>query len=850
MSLRVWLPFNSDLGNIGLETDAVISTSGSIDTTYTVLGNGSKSSASITLKKNYLGYTGSMCFWVYVTPTDTKAAYFGNNNMSAVANNRKWSLFAWETRNDLHSWGCMKDDSTTYNGPWTLYGVVPDNKWTHVAVCHDINKQYVYINGVLKGTYAWDASGNITFDHTVPIPAYSGRYMNDFRIYDHCLSAKEVNEIAKGLLFHAKLDTIGGKPGNPNMLGYTPYPDALYISFGATTSHTSEMVDCGGGIYSRKFTIGADPTNSHYIGLSTKSFYPKELKANSKYTFSFWLKTNKQRNFNIRILNGNGTNLLSSNQINLTSMGDSQWHKYSGTWTTVADVSIASGQVIYFYGLEFVGTYEFKMLKLEEGDTATDWVPRADKDEMYNKLGYNSDKVEYYAPYSNNPVANGGISNAVLVNDSVVNERCLKIINSSSGGLFFSGPWKSGIKLNNCSFSIWASASVSNGNIFNIGYNTGIRCRVEGTSLNNFWVYSQIYNPTTATTQTTPSNFSIPSLKGDDSMHHYVITWNNGYLTLYFDGVRKSTSDITSLGTQLLLSSYGGVIGSFNGSTEVQPGKFSDLRIYAKTLTDEDVKELYSVKEAIDKSGNLYCAEYKEDELSNTGFEKCGIVHSKSLCEIPIYWDYDIYEEPDDSKWIRIFHHNNPASYLFSSSDSMSTDIVYKDANRWGNTILYETIRKTDGRFEFMIKQQLTSGGTVYKYRWIQEYSPSMGFSYTTNNYVEKNISSGYTNPADKYGGLLTTTLYTTRHSYFVCNDGTDGDWWGALGAWDASNGGIPGYNSQIITTGFLDLYYRIDDAELYSTYNSLMGRYTDGTVSKTSISKQGTINTKTLIEL
>jgi hypothetical protein len=38
--------------------------------------------------------------------------------------------------------------------------------------------------------------------------AFNGR-LNDFRIYDHALSEKEVKEIAKGLILHYKLDNNG-----------------------------------------------------------------------------------------------------------------------------------------------------------------------------------------------------------------------------------------------------------------------------------------------------------------------------------------------------------------------------------------------------------------------------------------------------------------------------------------------------------------------------------------------------------------------------------------------------------------------------------------------------------------
>lgn len=50
---------------------------------------------------------------------------------------------------------------------------------------------------------------------------------------------------------------------------------------------------------------------------------------------------------------------------------------------------------------------------------------------------------------------------------------------------------------------------------------------------------------------------------------------------------------------------------------------------------------------------------------------KQGVVTSGSFTEsFQDIYDTNLYVEPDNSVWIRIFHHNNPASVRFSSSDN------------------------------------------------------------------------------------------------------------------------------------------------------------------------------------
>ena len=70
-----------------------------------------------------------------------------------------------------------------------------------------------YINGELKHTYTGTLS-NRTSTSKIRIGddyrggtsvSYMG-YMNDWRLYDHCLSAAEVKEISQGLVLHYKLD--------------------------------------------------------------------------------------------------------------------------------------------------------------------------------------------------------------------------------------------------------------------------------------------------------------------------------------------------------------------------------------------------------------------------------------------------------------------------------------------------------------------------------------------------------------------------------------------------------------------------------------------------------------------
>ena len=168
-------------------------------------------------------------------------------------------------------------------------------------------------------------------------------------------------------------------------------------------------------------------------------------------------------------------------------------------------------------------------------------------------------------------------------------------------------------------------------------------------------------------------------------------------------------------------------------------------------------------------------------------------------------YDTSLYTESDGSQWLRIAHHNNPGAGVFASTDTFSTR-VYKDSNRWYEI---EPICDLMSSYEFMVKQKTTSDATETKYRWCQSVSPiSATYAQVAPSTVTRITTSGYTDGT--FGGL-----YITNNNARMCiANVNNGNWYGAFGSWTAYQNGIPGYPNTVVTTGYMDLYIRIDNTE------------------------------------
>jgi len=123
---------------------------------------------------------------------------------------------------------------------------LPTATWIHVACVYDRGKVYNYINGICtKSSTTYYNSTSVLYDdlneiriarqQTTSSNSYYTGCINDFRIYDHALSTKEVEEISKGLVLHYKLD--GQKDYFPS------YAENLLIGSGFTDIDFTNMTE-------------------------------------------------------------------------------------------------------------------------------------------------------------------------------------------------------------------------------------------------------------------------------------------------------------------------------------------------------------------------------------------------------------------------------------------------------------------------------------------------------------------------------------------------------------------------------------------------------------------------------
>lgn len=216
MSLQVWLPLTGHLNNQGLgnvtvtNNSATVDNNGKIGKCYSF--NGSNQYLNNTNFEFDTSTDYSTAFWVYFTalPTGTNARPIAicKNASSAYADTVFSISIDYINNGSQGKFAIIDGGAVVYYDYSFATGI-----WYHIALTKQGNTKKLYMNGQLLTTFSFGGSTRsykYLFIGGVPTNSriLNGK-LNDVRIYDHALSAKEVKELSKGLVLHYPLSNNG-----------------------------------------------------------------------------------------------------------------------------------------------------------------------------------------------------------------------------------------------------------------------------------------------------------------------------------------------------------------------------------------------------------------------------------------------------------------------------------------------------------------------------------------------------------------------------------------------------------------------------------------------------------------
>lgn len=592
MSLVVWLPLNGNLENQGLSnmTFSYIQNNGALsvnnsgkigkcyERTTSAKNDLIRSSTTINLSGDI-----SMACWAYVTGTigDT-ANGLVTNHSHADSTGVGITVKQVSTGDYRISCNTGTGSSRTY---CTYYGKTNiKNAWHHLVLTYDktAKQLQLWVDGKVECTL--NNYVNASKADYIDIFNWSTTYyteegyrptckLNDIRIYDHALSAKEVKELAKGLVLHYRL----AGPGGANLLPHTSpeYGLGYMTSYqGGTISWSNEKQ------YNGHNTIKIQPSsNTTSSGGYVNYNNNVDLISGKTYTYSCMIYSTIDDTFDFVSL-GHFQTYNSTDSHNRTIQKDSNtvkaniWTKVYITFTPTANVKFYS---FFIYFANTSQTIYITDIKLEEGSIATPWVPNS-ADSLYSTLGYNNG-IEYdCSGYQRNGIKSGTITWDI---DSPRYTTSYHFSNSQ-----FISYTENLTFLTTGSISFWAKFNTkgSAGWLPFTGQ-TG-RYYVMATSKGT----GDFYNDNVAAVGTIKyyeDSKAVSAPKNDGKWHHYVITGINmsGWTTFKINNYSPEwNSDVN----------------------------YSDVRVYNTVLSEEDIAELYHSAVIVDNTGKSYAYEYFE----------------------------------------------------------------------------------------------------------------------------------------------------------------------------------------------------------------------------------------------
>lgn len=603
MALQVWLPLNGNTNNQGLanittSASGLTSVSGKLGSGYR-FDNGSQSGAGISINSNLLDILGSKnSIAVWVKPYGNHVHYNGTILSSGNWNSSCWAFGVSQDNTQVDLFG---NHYNTY-----INCSVPVNTWTHLACINDGTTAYLYKNGEYVGSSAVSSISKSDATNTyVGRETYASGYfgfngaIQDLRVYNHCLSPKEVKEISKGLVLHYKMDDGHVEP-TTNLAPY-PTPSGAVGAVGWDQSKHPNAINVNGWSYGYNSGVGNPskgyhacwnvidgiPTivyrnlnseigaQSRWLGISSNAI---SITSGTKYTISFEAKsTSGSGQIGTGIYYNNGSSNNFHDGCPYLTIGR-EWKHYSYTFT--AGKSFTGN--IYLYGHNGTeGINYVRNIQLELKDHATPYTPTSRSETtVYDCSGFGY---------------NGSVNGTLVTSSDTSRYSVSTIFNGNDSSILLgnlSTIVPEGVFTFNCWFKKTDWGSKSYETIFGGPSGFELECKNSSTNSPVIMAYSW----------------------GQGTKAYSLNEWN--MLTM----VRTASDAKFYLNGELVITGTAGTIpsgdyfiGAWKTATQQNyKGSVSDVRIYATPLSAEDVKELYNTSAIICDNGTVMAYSLEE----------------------------------------------------------------------------------------------------------------------------------------------------------------------------------------------------------------------------------------------
>lgn len=598
MSLQVWLPLNGDYKNYGtsglqpVQTTAPTYVNGKIGK---AMSTGAFYLPAAEVSKFYNENTMSFAFWIYPTGSGSVTSQIIGQSSTSANGCRMFTIYQYPNMVDLHlSWQSETGGSTyflsvIYSNAFTA------NAWNHCVITYDNPTCKVYINGALKQTYtAANTRTNFTYD--VPIPNSSARYLNDLRIYDECLSPKQVKELSKALVVHYPLNDQYNSSVLNKYSG--TYAEGNATTVEATLTKTKLVGERG---YNFKGTYTGISGTSHYARLQWPTY---TFTAGKIYFYSVKIRCHKWSSGSFMLRAARSSNDYGTGMTYVTvcqpTLADGQWHEYYVSQTINETYERGGSTVTCNPLFEFYSSnqssadtvyemdFDLKDVQVVESDT---YIP-------FIKNEFASTTVLDTSGFMNNGTATG----LTCTSDSP--RYSSSSLFGSNRGIFCDKTTVPRVDGEPLTVSCWFKQ------LGRSGYQDIVSNRASSSF--NWLLYT---HTTDGSIQFHGANQNkstvIPSL---NAWHHVVaVVYTNSTYSLFLDGSKVVNA---ASYTYRVATSVGICIGKYgNLTTFTEPfdGYISDVRIYATALSDDDIKELYQTSASFDNLGNVHAYEISEN---------------------------------------------------------------------------------------------------------------------------------------------------------------------------------------------------------------------------------------------